>query len=52
MSKFIANRTSVVIAATIFAVATWLNAPNETKEVPAHFTLTQPATELTTVAHK
>ena len=52
MSDLIANRTSVVIAATIFAVATWFNASKEPTQVPAHFTLTQPAAEFVTVAHK
>jgi hypothetical protein len=50
MSKLISSRASVVIAATLFAVATWLNASIEAKQVPTHFTLTQPTAELPTVA--
>ena len=51
MSKLIANRTSVVIAATLFAVATWINASRETTAPAANLTLIQPAAELSTVAH-
>jgi hypothetical protein len=50
MSKLISSRGSVVIAATLFAFATWVNASDETKQIPTHFTLTQPTAELPTMA--
>jgi hypothetical protein len=51
MSKLIANRTSVVIAATLFAVATWVNASSETTTPAANLTVIQPTADISTVAH-
>jgi hypothetical protein len=51
MSKLIANRTLVVIAATFFAIASWANASRETATPAANLTVIQTTPELSTVAH-
>ena len=51
MSKLIANRTSVVIAATLFAFATWVNASGDAATPATNLTVLQPTAEPSTVAH-
>ena len=50
MSKLLASRTSVVIAATLFALATWVNVSSETTIVPTNLTVVPPAPQVSTLA--
>ena len=50
MTKLLANRASVLLAAAIFVAATWLNTSIETRTAPTTFALTQPEQTTDTVA--
>ncbi len=45
MQKLIASRASVVIAAALFALATWMNASRDVNALPTSFTVLQPVAE-------
>ena len=50
MSKLLANRASIVIAATLFVAASWFTASSELT-APSTLVLTQPS-ELSTLASR
>lgn len=50
MSKLLARRASVVLAATLFAAASWFNASLDTQTPPTSLVLSQPEPELNKLA--
>jgi hypothetical protein len=52
MTKMLTSRISVVLAAALFAAATWMNTSLDTKTAPTTLVLAQPEQTLVNVASR